>query len=73
MEYLLENIHLSMERLINDLGIVSLLYYRFILEWKKRIQTNSLFLDAVTDRKGKEVSYFFWRESTFTFFVLEMI
>ncbi|MBO0431327.1 hypothetical protein [Enterococcus sp. DIV0660C] len=73
MEYLLENIDLSIERLINDLGIVSLLYYRFILEWKKGIQTNSLFLDAVTNRKGKEISYFFWRGSTFTFFALEMI
>ena len=73
MEYLLENNDLSIERLINNLGIVSLLYYRFILERKKGIQTNSLFLDAVTHRKGEEISYFFWRESTFTFFALEMI
>lgn len=73
MEYLLENVNLSIERLINDLGIVSLLYYRFILEWKKGIQTSSLFLDVITDRNRKEISYFFWRESTFTFFALEMI
>lgn len=73
MEYLLKNTSLNTFRVVSNLRIKSLLYYSFVLEYKKETSTNDLFLEAMIHRDGEKSSYHFWNESLFTFFALKTI
>src|SRR5699024_6327826 len=48
MEFLLLEISLNMKSLINDLSIVSLLYYEFIITSQKRAWASNLFFESIT-------------------------
>ncbi|KIZ52508.1 hypothetical protein UM92_17065, partial [Bacillus safensis] len=72
MEYLLREIPLDMKSIVDDLSIVSLLYYEFIVNYKMRISANNLFLESITYGNGGDTYISLNRESIFTFFALKI-
>ncbi|UUI04344.1 hypothetical protein NP439_06740 [Oceanobacillus jeddahense] len=73
MEYLLLETSLDMKRLVHDVTIISLLYYEFIITFKKDVWAGNLFLESVTLGEEGKTSIYFWNESIFTFFALQMM
>lgn len=71
MEYLLSEISLNMKSIVDDLNIVSLLYYEFIVT-KKGISASNLFLESITYGNKGDTSINLNRESIFTFFALKI-
>ncbi|WP_426578936.1 hypothetical protein P5490_000985 [Bacillus altitudinis] len=72
MEYLLREIPLDMKSIVDDLNIVSLLYYEFIVNYKMRVSANNLFLESITYGNGGDTYIILNRESIFTFFALKI-
>ncbi|TKI22522.1 hypothetical protein FCO27_15800 [Bacillus pumilus] len=72
MEYLLREIPLNMKSIVDDLNIVSLLYYEFIVNYKMGISANNLFLESITYGNGGDTYIILNRESIFTFFALKI-
>ncbi|MBD1223582.1 hypothetical protein [Virgibacillus halodenitrificans] len=73
MEYLLLAISLNMKSLVYDLSIVSLLYYEFIITYKKRVWAGNLFFESIEYRGEGGTSIILRSESIFTFFALKII
>lgn len=73
MEYLLREIPLNMKSIIDDLNIVSLLYYEVIVTYKKGSSACNLFLESVTYGNEDDTYIYLNRESIFTFFALKII
>ncbi|WP_440896736.1 hypothetical protein ACS127_01605 [Amphibacillus sp. Q70] len=73
MEYLLSEVPLNMKSLVYDLNIISLLYYEFIITYKKDVWAGNLFLESVTYGDESKKSIIFNGQSIFTFFALKII
>lgn len=73
MEYLLGEIPLNMKSIVDDLNIVSLLYYEVIVTYKKGSSASNLFLESITYGNEGDIFIILDRESIFTFFALKII